>query len=298
MENIKENIHNDFEKLKQSKKDGFDNFYNNNYNIVYRICFSILNDKENSEDITQNIFEKIYKMPIEKMPSEYEASWLYTVSKNECLQFFRNKKANVTSEEFEKIRSNKNEIEDVIDNENYNKLVKKLNKKQEQIVSLKVVSDFTFKEIGQIMSMPTATVQWYYYKSIKSLKLALTNLAMFFVAFIIGIRMQRKELNSVNNKKLNKDSKDFFEAEEQTQITIDDEKDETYMPSNKATYNNIHEDIVQHVESTVGYSEENKIFNATDRGFFCVSGIFLMLSIIFLIIFTKHQQKANKKTSK
>lgn len=298
MENIKENIHNDFEKLKQSKKDGFDNFYNNNYNIVYRICFSILNDKENSEDITQNIFEKIYKMPIEKMPSEYEASWLYTVSKNECLQFFRNKKANVTSEEFEKIRSNKNEIEDVIDNENYNKLVKKLNKKQEQIVSLKVVSDFTFKEIGQIMSMPTATVQWYYYKSIKSLKLALTNLAMFFVAFIIGIRMQRKELNSVNNKKLNKDSKDFFEAEEQTQITIDDEKDETYMPSNKATYNNIHEDIVQQVESTVGYSEENKIFNATDRGFFCVSGIFLMLSIIFLIIFTKHQQKANKKTSK
>ena len=298
MENIKENIHNDFEKLKQSKKDGFDNFYNNNYNIVYRICFSILNDKENSEDITQNIFEKIYKMPIEKMPSEYESSWLYTVSKNECLQFFRNKKANVTSEEFEKIRSNKNEIEDVIDNENYNKLVKKLNKKQEQIVSLKVVSDFTFKEIGQIMSMPTATVQWYYYKSIKSLKLALTNLAMFFVAFIIGIRMQRKELNSVNNKKLNKDSKDFFEAEEQTQITIDDEKDETYMPSNKATYNNIHEDIVQQVESTVGYSEENKIFNATDRGFFCVSGIFLMLSIIFLIIFTKHQQKANKKTSK
>ena len=161
MEKIAETVHKDFENLKLNKELYFKDFYKNNYNLIYGICYSILKEKENSEDITQNVFEKIYKLPTDKMPTEYESSWLYSVSKNESLQYIRKNKFSCSDENLSNLKSNKNEIDDVIENENYNKLVKKLDKKQEQIISLKVISGFTFKEIGQILSMPTATVQWY-----------------------------------------------------------------------------------------------------------------------------------------
>ena len=192
MNQIMESIHNDFENLKLNKEEYFDNFYRNNYNLVYRICFSILKDKDNTEDVTQNVFEKIYKLPNEKLAQDYESTWLYTVSKNEAIQYIRKNKFNIfLDDEVSEIKSSKNEIDRIIEQEQYEKLVKKLNKKEKQIVSLKVLSDFTFKEIGEILSMPTPTVQWYYYKSMKSLKAAISNFTMFLITFIIGVKFKK-----------------------------------------------------------------------------------------------------------
>lgn len=301
MSKIKELVHEDFIKLKANREEYFDEFYNKNYDLVYRICYSILKDKENSEDITQNIFVKIYKMPIEKFPTEYESSWLYTVSKNEALQFIRSSKNSMLSDEgLENIKSNNNEIDDIIDNENYEKIIKKLNKKQEQIVSLKVVSDFTFKEIGEIMSMPTATVQWHYYSSIKHLKLALSNLAMFIVCFIVGMGVLRSNESERKTKKENiigKETDDSELNEDSDSMSIESESTESKNSGNK--------DVDSVLESVDNYSATldgttNVDINESNLhiGIFCISGIFLVISIIFAIFFIKSKQKLNKKTSK
>lgn len=303
MSKIKELIHEDFIKLKANREEYFDEFYNKNYDLVYRICYSILKDKENSEDITQNIFVKIYKMPIEKFPTEYESSWLYTVSKNEALQFIRNSKRNILSdEELENVKSDNNEIDDVIEKENYEKIIKKLNKKQEQIVSLKIVSDFTFKEIGEIMSMPTATVQWHYYSSIKHLKLALSNLAMFLVCFMVGVsvlksnesKRKTEEVNISSKEKDNSELNEIFDS-----ITIESESTESKNSSSG------HKDVDSILENTDNYSstlDDTTSIGINESnlhiGIFCISGIFLVTSIIFTIFFIKGKQKLNKKTSK
>lgn len=317
MGNIKENVHNDFVKFKENREVYFDEFYKNNYNLVYRICFSILKDKENSEDITQNVFVKILKMPIEKLPSKYESSWLYTVSKNEALQYIRSKKNDTSEEELESVKSNNNEIEDIIDDASYNEIVKNLNKKQQQIISLKIVSDFTFREIGQIMCMPTATVQWHYYSSIRYLKLALSNFAMFLITFFIGVGVinsnksveNSKSSSDVNSKNENNKAEDNkIEGNKTENSGSEGSKDENYHITEEpndvqhsTTDNKKHHDVDEVIQS-VSTGEEKSVNEANDSlvhiGIFGIAGVFLIISIIFTIFFTNFKQKLKAKTSK
>lgn len=302
MEKIAETVHKDFEHLKLNKELYFKDFYKNNYNLIYGICYSILKEKENSEDITQNVFEKIYKLPTDKMPTEYESSWLYSVSKNESLQYIGKNKFSCSDENLSNLKSNKNEIDDVIENEYYNKLVKKLDKKQEQIISLKVISGFTFKEIGQILSMPTATVQWYYYKSIKSLKLAISNLAMFIISFIVGINLKLRKKDYINYEKTDNYEDDYKNINANDESYTDSSS--TIQSDNMSSkFNNKYNDI-NITDSAFGEVNELSVKDfATNQEIqykviFGVATIFLVLSIIFAIIFANHQQKSNKKASK
>lgn len=303
MEKIKENIHNDFENLKQNKEQYFNEFYNNNYNLVYRISFSILKDKENSEDVTQNVFEKIYKLPNDKLADNFESTWLYTVTKNESLQYIRKNKFNIPLDEnIDVIKTDNNEIDDIAENEDYKKMVKKLNKKEEQIVSLKVLSEFTFKEIGEILSMPTATVQWYYYKSIKSLKIAISNLAMFIIALVtglkVGLKNDEKSSTNMDSATVNEEfQKDFSSSDEKSgtsSIT------ESTSKQNISSVQNSHivDEVVESasVDSIAESSVSN--INGISVGLLSLAGLFLLISIIFSIIFIKHQQKGGKKSSK
>lgn len=303
MEKIKENIHNDFENLKQNKEQYFNEFYNNNYNLVYRISFSILKDKENSEDVTQNVFEKIYKLPNDKLADNFESTWLYTVTKNESLQYIRKNKFNIPLDEnIDVIKTDNNEIDDIAENEDYKKMVKKLNKKEEQIVSLKVLSEFTFKEIGEILSMPTATVQWYYYKSIKSLKIAISNLAMFIIALVTGLKVGLKndEKSSTNmdsatvNEEFQKDFSSSDEKSETSSITESTSKQNISSVQNSHIVDEVNESVS--VDSMAESSVSN--INCISVGLLSLAGLFLLISIIFSIIFIKHQQKGGKKSSK
>ena len=307
MEKIKESIHNDFEKLKLDKEQYFSEFYSNNYNLVYKICFSILKDKDNTEDVTQNIFEKIYKLPNDKLATEYESTWLYTVAKNESLQYIRKNKINTSvDEQIGEFASADNEIDNIIDQEQYDKLVKKLNKKEGQIISLKVLSDFTFKEIGEILSIPTPTVQWYYYKSIKSLKVAISNLAMFIITFVIGLKLKTnsksevdieyiKDFNVSDKDKTNMEDSGFeINQESSSEITSTDTNEDK--PSNIKNILGENESITTEIVTDSNVDTSSKSNNYI--GVFCIAGVFLIISIIFSIIFIKHQQKTKNKSSK
>lgn len=294
MENIKESVHNDFVQLRKNKKEHFDTFYKNNYDLVYKICFSLLKEIHTSEDITQNIFVKLLKMDESQMPTEYESSWLYTVTKNEVLQYFRKKKETDGEEAMENIQNNDHGIDNVIEDDNYKNIMKKLNKKQEQIVSLKVVSDFTFKEIGQIMSMPTATVQWYYYSSIKYLKVAMANFAMFLIALVTGAYyIKRNEEESIQFEGTNKEIEDRSEEPASEQSAV---QNDSTNKSNMASHEQ--RDVMQVMESTQAQEPLQKNINGAYVGIISVTAIFLILSIIFSIFFIKYQQKVNKKASK
>ena len=293
MEKIKENIHKDFENLKANREQYFNNFYSNNYNLVYRISFSILKNKESSEDVTQNVFEKIYKLPNEKLANNFESTWLYTVTKNESLQYIRKNKFNISLDEnIDAIKSENNELENVTENEDYKKIVKKLNKKQEQIISMKVLSEFTFKEIGEILSMPTATVQWYYYKSIKSLKIAISNLAMFIIAVIAGWKINDKSETGIHSNNVYKKDKVNFEKEKS------DSESKSESVTSSSENSQVFSDVTESVGTDSQFDISSSNTSAISLGIFSLAGIFLIISIIFSIIFIKHQQKDKRKSSK
>ena len=154
----------------ENKEQNFEMFYKECKDYVFKIAFGIIKNKEDSEDIVQNLFLKIYKLPKDKLPSRNEASWLYTVAKNETLNYIKSKRKDINIDDLQ-IYKDDVEISNLINEASYKELMKKLNSEEELIVKLKTESNFTFKEIAKILGKNENTVKWKYYSAIHTLKL-------------------------------------------------------------------------------------------------------------------------------
>ena len=274
-----------FKEFKENDMSSYDFFYKEYYSLIYGIVFSILKNKENSEDVVQNVLIKIFSLDKSKCPDRGSLSWLYTVSKNEALNYLRKNKQFVNIEEIYEIKEETDEIEKIIDVHTYNKIINGLNEKEKEIVSLKILSNFTFKKIGQLLKMPTATVQWKYYKAVDSLKISLGNLAMFMITFIVLV---------VKNKILT--NKDSNSIQENNQIEINEkESNVRENESLKATSSADTFECIVPAESSESSIEIDKEENITDGVLISFCGIFLMFFIIFSIFFKNRQQKRRKK---
>lgn len=115
--------------LKNRNKEVMQELYGNYNKVIYGIAFSILKNKEDSEDVVQIVFSKLYVLDKEKLPKEKEATWLYSVTKNEALSILKKKYNNVSLENIYNLEDNNNEIDKLIDRDSYNKLINKLEKK-------------------------------------------------------------------------------------------------------------------------------------------------------------------------
>ena len=274
-----------FKEFKENDMSSYDFSYKEYYSLIYGIVFSILKNKENSEDVVQNVLIKIFSLDKSKFPDRGSLSWLYTVSKNEALNYLRKNKQFVNIEEIYEIKEETDEIEKIIDVHTYNKIINGLNEKEKEIVSLKILSNFTFKKIGQLLKMPTATVQWKYYKAVDSLKISLGNLAMFMITFIVLV---------VKNKILT--NKDSNSIQENNQIEINEkESNVRENESLKATSSADTFECIVPAESSESSIEIDKEENITDGVLISFCGIFLMFFIIFSIFFKNRQQKRRKK---
>ena len=277
-----------FIEIKNNNKIAFEKLYSKYNKTVYGIAFSILKNKPDSEDVVQTVFTKIYTLEKDKLPKDKIGSWLYSVTKNETLLLLRKKDNNVNLEDIYSIKDENNEIYKFISQDSYNRLINSLNPKEQEVVSLKLLSNLTFKEIGSLLGESTNTVKWRYYKAIHTLKITLSNLSMFIITFVFGIiilKNDKKELPVIKDDQNNINSnKNEIEAENKENEKLEDS-----------------EIIQEHEDFSENTIVEEQIMDTTNYlsiGMFSVSAIFLILTIIFSIFLTKHQLNAKKKASK
>lgn len=311
-------LHEIFQDLKNKNQSAYNKLYENYYKLVYGIVFSIIKNKTDSEDITHEIFTKLYKLDSSKLPEDHEASWLYTVSKNECLLFIRKTKPNISIDEIYEMPENSNGIDDVIDKDYYNKLISGLKEDEKIIVSLKILSNFTFKKISQVMNIPIGTVQWKYYNAINSLKISIGSLVGAVLAFIViiarGEFWKEKEYLRNNNdvddnlsvednaneqseSSSEKGSKQDSQQAQQTEDNTDIQQPET----NKAdeAKNAISNQETKTITQANDKQEvPKKFFNVFDEIQITAIIVGITLFAVFIIFFKKYQQKVKKKSSK
>ena len=287
----KEELKRIFYELKTGNKHVIEDLYKKYYKIVYGIAFSILKNKEDSEDIVQIFFSKLYSLEKSKLPSNNESSWIYTTTKNEIINFLKKKRDNINYDSLYEIEDSKNELNKIIDRDNYNRLISKLNDTEKEIISLKILSNLSFEEISRLLNIPTGTVKWKYYKSINTLKLLLSNLSMFIVTFLSSIVVFKNKKKSSIDIELKEDVEDATkdesiagtppkeELKDKNEIVADQEiqKEENIIVVEPAASDNV---------------------NYIGIGLMSISSIFLIITIIFSIIFAKHQLNRRKKLSK
>lgn len=304
-------LHELFEKMRQTDLKAYEELYKKYYNLVHNIAFSVLKNYENAEDIAQNVFVKIGNLEQEKLPKNYEASWLYTVTKNECISFIRKNKETSSIENRIENENDKNEIEAVIQNSSYQNLLGSLEQVEKQIIFLKIEAGYSFKEIAKLLKMPMGTVQWKYYKSLHSLKLLIGNLSMFIIGTITCIlnKKQVKKSNINNTEKTEQREKENVtqnnNMKEENQKNYDTEQDsiknnskQEEISANIIAENNGQEEIKQG-EQTIIETElvENRIV-PKDIILYGLTSVFLFFTIFFIIISIKNQQNRKKRTSK
>ena len=308
----KKELHEIFQSLRNKNQNAYNNLYEKYYKLVYGIVFSIIKNQADSEDVTHEIFTKIYKLDINKLPENHEASWLFTVSKNECLLFLRKSKPNISIEEIYEIPENTNGIDDVIDKDYYNKLISGLKEDEKIIVSLKVLSNFTFKKISQVMNIPIGTVQWKYYNAINSLKVSIGSLVGAALAFIIVIARgefwKEKEYLKDNKEKDISDNKtetDNYKNQEETEIQGQDGSSVIQNIENQAPENKNEKEDSNSISETTTSSEVENTTDVQENSLNNFDGIQIAsltigitLLVIFIIFFKKYQQKLKKKSSK
>jgi RNA polymerase sigma factor, sigma-70 family len=279
-----------FIEIKYGNNIAFEKLYKNYKNLVYKIAYSILKNSYDSDDIVQIVFEKIYSIDKDKLPTRNESSWLYSVTKNETINYLNKKKNHIELEEIYELEDNNNEINELINKDSYNRLIGKLNENEKEIISLKILSNLSFKEIAKLLNKPTGTIKWIYYKSINTLKLLLSNLAMFIISFISSCfaMKNRKKLSP----KLNVNESNQTKEEIKDEITEDKE---LLQDNKKSTKTN---DKSSQMQESVIEEVPNISNNYLSISLIGVSTIFFILTIIFSIIFTKHQLKRKKKLSK
>lgn len=288
-----------FIEIKCNNKIAYERLYIKYNKLVYGIAFSILKNREDSEDIVQTVFTKLYKIDKSKLPDSKEASWLYVMTKNEAITYLRKKNNNIDLESIYDIEDKDNEINNIIDKVQFNRLISGLNDKEKQIISLKIIANLSFDEIGKLLGEPTGTIKWRYYKGVHTLKLLLSNLGMFIVTFVIGIKTlhNKKISDKVEQEVTIKDNQIEQDQEiinkETTKSEIQESlKDETTSNTNKSQNENLNEEI------SIPEKTNAKQMDNYGIGILSISSIFLIITIIFTIIFLKYQLKRNKKTSK
>ena len=177
-----------FELLKTNRKLGIEELYKNYSKLVYGVIYSILKNTDETEDVLQNVFVKIFKLDNEKLPTKSHLSWLYSVAKNETINYIKKHSKEKNYESLYEITDNDTEIEKVLDKEYFNKLIENLPPKQQEILSLKIISNLSFREIANILNMKIPAVQWHYYKSLNTIKLLLGNVITIFVGVFLYIK--------------------------------------------------------------------------------------------------------------
>ena len=293
----KKELHDLFENLRSRKQNAYNQLYEKYFSLVYGIVFSILKNKDDSEDVTHEIFTKIYKLNSDKLPTENEASWLFTVSKNECFLYLRKARPNISIDEIYEMPSKSDDIENVIDREYYNKLMSGLKEDEKMIVSLKVLSNFTFKKISQVMGIPIGTVQWKYYNAINSLRISVGSLVGAVLSFIFiiarGEFLKNKDYISEPYYENNIDEKNENATESKDQFESEKELDSTNENVSKSVPQN--NEIAETLENFDKKNNWYDNFDSVQVAFFTLGMAFLIIFIIFL---KKYQQKLKLKSSK
>ena len=287
-----------FIEIKYGNKIAFEKLYNNYNKLIYSIAYSILKNKQDAEDVAQIVFEKLYSIDKDKLPTRNESSWLYSVTKNETINYLKHNKNNIDLDSIYNIEDDNNEINKIIDQDSYNRLIDKLNDKEKEIISLKIVSNLSFEEIGKLLKEPTGTIKWKYYKAVNTLKILLSNFGMFIITFVIWIKTL---FNKKASDKVEQDKTIGNNTTEQTRENTNDEtkkgqenlKDEVKSDISESQDNETKDEINIIIQPT-----NTEIINNSGVFILSISFIFFIVTIIFSIIFAKYQLKLRKKLSK
>lgn len=163
-------------KVLNGERDAFDILVKKYQGLIYNYVFKMTLNKEDSEDITQEVFIKAYKNLYRLENKEKFYSWLFKIAVNTMNTFFKAKKYYNHIEDTSTLKIQcdaKDTPENILHRKEENiELLKKLsvlNEDEKNARILKYVQGFSYKEVGEILSIKEETIKTKLYRAKRKL---------------------------------------------------------------------------------------------------------------------------------
>lgn len=156
--------------------------------LVKGVCLKYLKNEAEAEDLMMELFSKLSNKVQNHTISNFR-SWLYSVSKNECLMLLRKNKINLADSEKELLKLTEDSVESLqlaqLNEEKLNLLyraIEDLNHEQKKCVELFYLKDKSYDEIASSTGYDLKKVKSYIQNGKRNLKLKLEHLNEFKTA--------------------------------------------------------------------------------------------------------------------
>jgi len=163
------------ERAKKGESQAFGLLYDHYHERIYRFIFLKVSRKEDAEDLTHQVFLSAWQNI--KNYKEFGfpfSSWLYKISRNAVIDFYRSKKIETSLEEAQNELSSDEIKTDNIDLkiqiEKVMKALKQLKPEYQDIIIMRFVDDLSVKEVAKALDKSEGAVKLMQHRAINNLK--------------------------------------------------------------------------------------------------------------------------------
>lgn len=167
-------------------KKVFKSFFEEFFTSLVLFCNKYINDEEKAADIAQDSFIKLWKSEIDFTSKEKVKSYLYTTSKNNCLNIIRRNKIESEYLDDEKLNSEFFFRDNIIEEETYAMVYRAIETlaPQSKRIILMAVKGYANQEIAERLDISVNSVRTLKKNAYKRLKGLLKD--YFYHIFLIG----------------------------------------------------------------------------------------------------------------
>lgn len=145
---------------------------------IYRFVYLKVSHREAAEDLTHQVFlnawQKIENYRFKGFPF---SSWLYSIARNQVIDYYRVQKINISSEEavdlkIELLTENPvaENIDNNLDKEKVRRAIKKLKAEHQNVIILRFIEDLSLKETAAAIGKTPLAVKLIQHRAVKNLR--------------------------------------------------------------------------------------------------------------------------------
>ena len=158
--------------IRRKDKGGLKAIYVEYVSLIYHSVLNIIKQPEDAEDITSEFFIKLSSIAHKYVPGSGHRTWLVTIARNMTIDYIRAHKRETATEDniLENEADSHTPEEQVVSDASFKDLIHTLKPKEQEVLTLKILGELTFKEIATILEEPMGTITWRYNEAIKKLR--------------------------------------------------------------------------------------------------------------------------------
>ncbi len=171
-------------RCKSGDREAFAELVKQHYKQAISLAMYWTGNRELALDISQEAFLRIYRNLDKLNPEKPFAAWMYTVVKNLCMNYLKRQKSrwrvfsdvlfNSTNTEIENFGGQvknfgERNAEQADDQRMLRSALQKLDEAEREMIILKDLHNYTYKEIGEMLQIPAGTVMSRLYHARKKL---------------------------------------------------------------------------------------------------------------------------------